>query len=32
MKRGELPVAKVGSVEEIRAMREERTEHSVALS
>jgi plasmid stability protein len=26
LKRGELPVAKVGAVEEIRAMRQERTE------
>jgi plasmid stability protein len=32
MKRGELPVAKVGSVEEIRAMRRERTEHLERVS
>jgi plasmid stability protein len=32
MKRGELPVAKVGAVEEIRAMRQERTEHLERVS
>jgi plasmid stability protein len=32
MKRGELPVAKVSSVEEIRAMRRQRTAHLQRLS
>jgi len=32
LKRGELPVAKVSSVAEVRAMRQERTEHLERIS
>jgi plasmid stability protein len=32
LKRGDLPIAKVSSVEEIRAMRQERTEHLERIS